>query len=131
MTDFESRHLPPAADVIAPDGSEVRILPALPAGGLAHFTLAPRAVSVPVRHRTVSEIWYFLTGAGQMWRRQDDREEVVDVSPGLSITIPVGTAFQFRSTSDEPLVAIGVTMPPWPGDEEAVRLDDGRWSPTV
>ncbi|MGK5683467.1 cupin domain-containing protein [Actinoplanes sp. URMC 104] len=124
---FDTRHLSAAADAIAPDGSDVRLLVQLDRGGLAHFSLAPRAVSAPVRHRTVEELWYFVSGLGQMWRSRDGRAAVVDVCAGTSITIPVGTTFQFRSTSDEPLIAVGVTMPPWPGPEEAEPVGEGEW----
>jgi mannose-6-phosphate isomerase-like protein (cupin superfamily) len=50
-----------------------------------------------------------------MWRRLGGREETVEVAAGTSVSIPVGTRFQFRSDSDEPLSAVGATMPPWPG----------------
>ena len=53
----------------------------------------PKAVA----HRTVEEIWFFLAGRGQMWRRQDDHEEIVTVEPGVCLTIPLGTHFQFRA----------------------------------
>jgi mannose-6-phosphate isomerase-like protein (cupin superfamily) len=33
-----------------------------------------------------------------MWRRQDGTERAVDLRPGTALTIPVGTAFQFRNT---------------------------------
>lgn len=49
---------------------------------------------------------------------------------GGTLTIPVGTHFQFRSFGYEPLSAIGVTMPPWPGDGEAIVVQ-GKWEPTV
>ena len=127
---FATLRLPAAATTVAPDGSDVRVLLQLPSGGLAQFSLAPRQTSRAVQHRTISEIWYFISGAGQMWRAADGQEETVDVGPGLSITIPVGTRFQFRSTSDEPLVAIGFTTPPWPGDTEAFAVE-GPWTPTV
>jgi mannose-6-phosphate isomerase-like protein (cupin superfamily) len=128
---FDSKHLAEEPDTIAPDGSEVRVLLALPRGGLAHFQLDPGHTSIAVRHRTVDEIWYFLSGKGVMWRHDDQGDEEVAVSGGFAISIPVGTRFQFRSTGeDEPLAAIGVTMPPWPGDGEAIRCD-GRWPPTV
>jgi mannose-6-phosphate isomerase-like protein (cupin superfamily) len=48
----------------------------------------------------------------------------------VSLTIPIGTHFQFRSIGDEPLAAIGVTMPPWPGEGEAVVVTGPR-QPTV
>jgi mannose-6-phosphate isomerase-like protein (cupin superfamily) len=57
-------------------------------------------------------------------------EEVIALEPGVSLTIPLGTHFQFRSLGAEPLAAIGVTMPPWPGDDEAFEVP-GKWEATV
>jgi mannose-6-phosphate isomerase-like protein (cupin superfamily) len=114
-------------DTIAPDGSAVRVLLALAGGSMAHFELAPSQTSRPVAHRTVEEIWYFLGGRGEMWRRLADQEEVVPVEAGVAITLPVGTHFQFRSFGPEPLAAVGITMPPWPGDGEAYEVA-GRWA---
>jgi mannose-6-phosphate isomerase-like protein (cupin superfamily) len=127
---LEMRELPRERDVVAPDGSDVRVLLGLTGGGLAHFELAPGETSVPVRHRTVEEIWYFVSGAGRMWRSAGKEEREDDVSPGVCISIPLGTRFQFTSTGSEPLAAVAVTMPPWPGDGEAIR-SDGPWQPTV
>jgi mannose-6-phosphate isomerase-like protein (cupin superfamily) len=127
---FATKVLPAEPTALAPDGSAVRVLVGVERGGMAHFALAPGEVAVAVRHRTVEELWYFVQGSGEMWRRLDDHEETVDVVPGVAIPLPVGTAFQFRSTSDEPLAAVGVTMPPWPGEGEAV-LVEGPWAPTV
>jgi len=115
---------------VAPDGSDVRILLGLKAGGMAHFQLAPGQTSRAVTHRTVEEIWYFVSGRGQVWRKKDDQAIVVDVYPGVCLTIPLGTHFQFRSFGDVPLGAIGVTMPPWPGDGEAISVS-GEWEPTI
>ena len=129
MAAFETKRLPSEVTVVAPDGSDVRVLLGLARGGMAHFELAPNQVSRAVAHRTVEEIWFFLSGRGEMWRRQDDREAIVDVFPGVCLTIPLGTHFQFRSLSDEPLAAVAVTMPPWPGDDEAIIVA-GRWRPT-
>ena len=130
MPDFETRRLPGAPDVTAPDGSDVRVLPGLRGGGMAHFTLPSGATSRAVAHRTVEEIWYFVGGRGEMWRRQGDREEIVVAEPGVSVTIPLGTRFQFRTLGAEPLVAVAVTMPPWPGDGEAYVVD-GPWPPVL
>jgi mannose-6-phosphate isomerase-like protein (cupin superfamily) len=115
-------------DTIAPDGCAVRILLSLGGGSMAHFELAAGETSAAVRHRTVEELWFFLSGRGQMWRRHGSDETRVDVGPGVSIDIPLGTTFQLRALGDEPLRAVGVTMPPWPGDDEAV-LSDGPWKP--
>ena len=90
---FDTKKLPDTPDVTAPDGSDVRILLGLQGGGMAHFELQPGQTSKAVAHRTVEEIWFFLAGRGQMWRRQDDREEIVAVEPGVCLTIPLGYAF--------------------------------------
>ena len=130
MGEFETMRVPAAKDARAPDGSDVRVLLSLPSGGMALFELAPGATSTAVTHRTVGEIWLFLAGRGEMWRRQGGREEVAPVEPGVCVTIPSGTQFQFRSLGADPLVAVGVTMPPWPGADEAAVVP-GKWQPTV
>jgi mannose-6-phosphate isomerase-like protein (cupin superfamily) len=65
-----------------------------------------------------------------MWRRQGEREETVELEPGVCLTIPLGTRFQFRAGAAEPLKIVAVTMPPWPGPEEAVPVE-GPWTPTM
>ena len=130
MASFGTKQLPAARDVIAPDGSDVRVLLGLARGGMAHFVLAPGQISTAVTHRTVEEIWYVLSGRGEMWRRQGDREDVVAMEPGMCLTIPLGTHFQFRSLGTEELAAVAVTMPPWPGDGEALVVA-GKWQPTA
>lgn len=130
MPAFETKRLPPAPDYTAPDGSDVRLLLDMDGGGLAHFELPPGSTSVAVAHRTVDEIWYIVGGRGEMWREQDGLEEVVALEPGVCLTIPVGTRFQLRSSGDGALAAVAVTMPPWPGSEEA-RTVPGKWPPTA
>ena len=97
---------------------------------MAHFELAPSQTSVAEAHRTIDEIWYFLSGRGEMWRKSGDQETVEPVDPGVCLTIPVGTHFQFRSFGYEPLAALGITMPPWPGEGESYHVE-GKWTPTV
>ncbi|MDB5857577.1 MAG: hypothetical protein JWQ76_1266 [Ramlibacter sp.] len=128
MTDFAALRLPADPTTLAPDGSDVRVLLGLAGGGMAHFALRPGQVSLAVTHRTVEEIWYVVSGRGAMWRRQGGREEVVALEPGVCVTIPLGTEFQFRAGADEGLAAVAVTMPPWPGEGEAV-LVTGPWIP--
>ena len=127
---FEVKQLPEKADDRAPDGSEIRLLPKLPGGGLCHCTLPPGRTSLAVAHKTVGEIWYFIQGAGQVWRKLGRREEEVEVRSGVSLSIPVGTHFQFRNSGGEPLCFVIVTMPPWPGKQEAMRVED-RWPTSV
>ena len=130
MARFETKRLPPVADTVAPDGSDVRVLLGLAGGGLAHFALGPGRTSIAVAHRSVEEIWFFLSGRGEMWRKLGNDAQVVTVDAGVCITIPVHTEFQFRSVGDEALSAVAVTMPPWPGPDEAYTVK-GPWTPTV
>ena len=123
---FETKRLPRDPDLIAPDGSDVRVLLATSRGGMAHFELAPGHASLAIRHRSVDEIWFVLSGSGEMWRRSDAREEIVALAPGVCVSIPVGTYFQFRASAGAPLSAVGVSMPPWPGPQKAVPVT-GKW----
>jgi mannose-6-phosphate isomerase-like protein (cupin superfamily) len=124
---FDTKQLPATPDVTAPDGSDVRVLLRLGRGSMAHFELAPGRVSRAVAHHAVDELWYVLSGRGQMWRRQGERQQTVPLRPGTCLSIPAGTHFQFRADArGGPLAAVGVTMPPWPGDGEAYEVP-GPW----
>jgi mannose-6-phosphate isomerase-like protein (cupin superfamily) len=130
MDEFATMRIPVPVTAVAPDGCNVRVLLGLKGGGMAHFELPPGETSTAVTHQTVEEIWLFISGRGEMWRRQGDREEVLAVEPGVCITIPLGTRFQLRTLGDEALGAVGVTMPPWPGEGEATVVE-GKWQATV
>ena len=122
---FETKVLSDLPDAYAPDGSEVRLLGALKGGSFAHFTLPAGQVSAPVSHRTVEEIWYVVAGEGEIWRKFSEEESVIAARPGVALTMPLGTHFQFRAGS-QALSFVAVTMPPWPGPEEAFSVP-GRW----
>jgi mannose-6-phosphate isomerase-like protein (cupin superfamily) len=123
---FITKQRADAPDVMAPDGSEVRLLAQCSRGSMAQFTLPPQAVSKAVAHRTVEEVWLVTRGTGRMWRKLGAEDETVTLKPGVSIAIPVGAHFQFRNDGDEPLDCVGVTMPPWPGMDEAYEVT-GIW----
>ena len=108
----------------------MRILAAAARGGMAHFALPAWGVSRAVAHRTVEELWFVVSGRGRMWRRDADGQEIVALEAGVSLAIPCGASFQFRSDSAEALCAVGVTMPPWPGEHEAYSVT-GPWEATV
>jgi len=129
MTAFATLALPTDPTVIAPDGSDVRVLLALPRGSMAHFSLAAGRTSAAIEHRTVEELWYVLGGRAEMWRSNAQGEEIALLQAGTSLASPVGTRFQFRAIGPEPFTAIGVTMPPWPGADEAMFVP-GRWHPS-
>ncbi|MCI0440634.1 MAG: cupin domain-containing protein [Chloroflexi bacterium] len=121
---MKTTRLPDKPTAIAPDGSEIRELLQTSRGSMAHCALPPGAVSLAVAHRSIEEIWYFIQGRGQVWRKKGGEELVVDVEPGVCLTIETGARFQFRNTGDEPLRFIIATMPPWPGAHEAYRVPD-------
>jgi mannose-6-phosphate isomerase-like protein (cupin superfamily) len=129
---FETLTVEGATVVDAPDGSAVRPLCVVPgAGSFAHFSLAPGEVARAVMHATVHEIWYVVGGDGAMWRRSGSITETVALRPGVCLTIPVGTAFQFR-TGESPLEVVAATVPPWPvGSDSEATLVDGPWTPTI
>jgi mannose-6-phosphate isomerase-like protein (cupin superfamily) len=117
-------------DVLAPDGSEIRLLVQVGGGSLVHCTLRPGVVTQAVQHRTVEEVWFCVAGSGQVWRSAEDTDEVTDLQPGVAVTIPLGTRFQFRATGAQPLEIVITTLPPWPGADEAICVE-GRWPPTT
>lgn len=121
---MDTRKLPREYTVLAPDGSEIRELVAVKGGSMVHCTLPPGAISMAVKHLTVEEVWYFIEGQGQVWRKSESAESVLDVHPGVSLSIEVGTHFQFYNTGAENLCFVIVTLPPWPGEQEAVRVAD-------
>lgn len=128
---FESKRLPASPDVIAPDGSEIRLLSTSSSlGSMVHCRLASGQVTKPVQHRNVDEMWHCIGGKGTLWRSSENDEDILELAFGVSCSITTGTCFQFRSDGDIPLEIVIATMPPWPGDEEAI-LCDGPWEPTV
>lgn len=131
----DTRLLASASAVTAPDGAQVRPLCQLTGlGSFAHFRLEPGEISRAVSHTTVQEIWYCTGGTGLIWRHQQGRDPTTaQLAPGVCLTIPLGTAFQFRADDGgEPLTVVAVTMPPWPLDsEEEARPERGAWSPAL
>ena len=147
MTQQPTSAIPPLArracapDVTAPDGSEIRLLiderHLARGASMVEVTLPAGQVSRPVYHQTVEEIWYVLGGAGRVWRCPPDAPNSLEV-PALSVgqgdalVIPTGWSFQFSAGEAEPLRFLCVTMPPWPGEDEALPADyGGLGAPTV
>ncbi len=54
----ELKHLQEKYDYLAPDGSEIRLLPNVNSGGLCHCTLPVGGVSKPVCHRSMAAYRY-------------------------------------------------------------------------
>jgi len=129
MAQWHTTRLPDEYNLLAPDGSEIRLLTSVARGSMVHCTLRPAQVTQAVRHRSVEELWYCTAGSGQLWRSDGTHDETTELTRGVSASIPIGTAFQFRATGLEPLELLITTMPPWPGPDEAVAVP-GAWQPT-
>jgi len=139
MTQDPSTPTPPvgrrslASDATAPDGSEIRLLIGQRHGAahasMVEVLLPSGQVSRPVWHRNVEEVWYVLEGCGQVWRcaPDDDPRKIspVWVNAGDALTIPVRWTFQFSAPDDVALLFLCVTVPPWPGEDEAQLADYG------
>ena len=130
MPRFTTRSLSVEPDEIAPDSSEVRVLVRDSTATMAHFTLPAGHIAVAVQHRAVSEYWFVLSGTGRIWRKDAEATEITDLAYGVSLSIPLGTAFQFRNDGTVPLEIVGFDTPPWPGNDEAFVIE-GEWEPTV
>lgn len=118
----------PGYHEIAPDGSTVFPLVRTGGSSVGLIQLEPGWVTAPVRHRTIEEVWYVLEGSGELWRQAGDEEEIVELAPGVCVTIPTGSSFQFRAAEGSMLRMLMLTVPPWPGDDEATPCD-GPWEP--
>ena len=127
---MQTRSFPAAPEARSPAGAEIRFLIGSDAGGIIHSTVPPGQVNRATVHATVSELWHVLSGEGQLWRRDAGGEELTTLRTGVSIDIPVGTAFQYRCDEGEPLRFVCITMPPWPGSHEATFVE-GPWEPNA
>jgi mannose-6-phosphate isomerase-like protein (cupin superfamily) len=125
-TIFEFKTLGDKPDYLAPDTSEIRLLPFFNKGGLCHCLLPIGGVTKAVKHKTVDEIWYCLSGKGIIWQKNSSMETEHEFSVGNSFTIPCGNSFQFKNIGSEPLCILISTMPKWPGAEEALP-SSGKW----
>jgi mannose-6-phosphate isomerase-like protein (cupin superfamily) len=119
--------------IVAPDGSQVRLLLTDDHGAtrcsMVEVTIGAGEVSRAVRHRTVEEAWYVLSGAGEVWRCPPAMP-ATELSPmrmvaGDAIVVPTGWGFQFRADAGSDLRFVCVTVPAWPGMDEAVDVLEG------
>lgn len=126
---FTTATTPAEATEVAPDGSEVRALVASGHGSMAHFTFAANQTTPAVRHRRVDEFWYVVEGSGHLWLSDETESAIVELRAGAAVSIPVGTSFQVSIGGEDPLVVVGVTMPPWPAEGDADFVE-GHWPPS-
>ncbi|HOZ34023.1 MAG TPA: cupin domain-containing protein, partial [Tabrizicola sp.] len=108
--------LPSLPDARSPAGAHIRFIMGGTTGNMIHSTVPPGQINRATVHATVSEFWFVLGGQGEIWRKDAAESRITRLVPGVSIDIPVGTAFQYRNVGAEPLTFICISMPPWPGD---------------
>ena len=122
--------LPAEPDAKSPAGADIRFIMDGTAGNMIHSTVPPGQINRAAVHATVSEFWYVLEGEGEIWRKDEREERVTSLAPGVSVDVPVGTAFQYRNVGKTPLKFICIDVPPWPGDHEASAVV-GPWEPSI
>lgn len=127
---MQTRSTSASPDGRSPAGADIRLLLDGVTGTMIHATVPPGQVNRATVHATVSEFWHVLSGEGQIWRGDDTGGQTVALERGVSIDIPVGTAFQYRCTGAAPLEFLCVSMPRWPGEAEAT-VTEGPWTPTA
>ncbi|MGK0168966.1 MAG: mannose-6-phosphate isomerase-like protein (cupin superfamily) [Gammaproteobacteria bacterium] len=118
-----------AALEIAPDGSRVRVLERTQRVSVAEFLFDAGSVSRAVSHLSVEETWRVVAGRGRLWRRNNGLEDIIELRPGTTLVLCVGSTFQFQA--DSALTIFAVTVPPWPLDREEAVPALGPWAPTV
>ena len=127
---MQTRSFPSTPHGHSPAAAEVRILIEGETGSMIHSTVPPGQVNRATVHATVSEFWHVLAGEGRIWRRDATGEETTALGRGVSIDIPVGTAFQYRCAGVDPLQFLCISMPRWPGEQEATLIE-GPWEPNA
>ena len=103
--DWGGRTEVPQTPPIDPIGS-------LQQGGLANWRLEAGTCSMAVRHQAVSQLWYVISGHGELWRANGDGDQSVTLLwPGVGFDIPAGTDFQVRASGQEALRVVLLSMP--------------------
>ena len=116
VNDFSFMQVGHQAPFLADDGSIIRNLPSLGNVQTVQCTLRPNEVIQACVHKTVSQIWYVISGEGEVWLKDKLGIETVNkINSGTSFTVPLGFSFQFRNTGSVNLEIFIVNASPWSG----------------
>lgn len=74
---------------------------------MGYVTLEPQGGQVPWHNQDQDEVYFIVSGAGEMCLGQERRQ----VSTGQAVQIPPGVFHQLTNTGDEPMVMIYVYGP--------------------
>jgi mannose-6-phosphate isomerase-like protein (cupin superfamily) len=112
---------------VSPGGSaEIRMLLQRPEGELTHARCPAGRCSEAAAVSGTSEMFFVMAGRGVLWRKHDDREDVVELRPGRAALIPAGTTYQFRSGPKADLTFMVATLPMWV-HENWHAADESAW----
>jgi mannose-6-phosphate isomerase-like protein (cupin superfamily) len=94
-----------------------------------HCTLPAGGAIKACRHKTVAQLWYVLSGKGEMWLAEPSgKEQTFPLSAGVSFVVHLGDSFQFRNVGKEDLQLYIVNTTPWSGPEELIPVKN-HWKP--
>lgn len=112
-----------ASPFLSDDGSVIRALPGVGQVESVHCTLPKGGVIQASRHKTVSQIWYVLSGTGELWLEPPSHKgQVTPLAAGTAVTVPLGYSFQFRNTGSADLEIFIVNTTPWSGAGELIPV---------
>lgn len=83
--------------------------------GVAVVESEPGTTSLVVCRNKMDEEYFIVAGVGVVWIKQDcDRQEIViPVRQGSFFSVPRKAGFQFKTLSQEPLLLLRITHPPY------------------
>lgn len=121
---MDVRNIDAVPAFVTKDGSQIRELLAhrnscIVKQSLAEARLEPNQRTTPHFHRQTEEIYYILTGQGQM--RIGDEEHAV--GPGDAIAIPPGQVHTIRNSGSQRLTFLCCCAPAYEHDD-TVLLED-------
>ncbi|HEY4035280.1 MAG TPA: hypothetical protein VGL94_15075 [Ktedonobacteraceae bacterium] len=106
------------ADYLALDGSKASTQEA----SSRHYAISSKTISSAEMHPEIEEVWYCLSGHCTLWRKGQEHEDEVPISPEVGFKIPPETSFQLCNTSSEPAGFFITTKPLRPGDDAWQRV---------
>jgi mannose-6-phosphate isomerase-like protein (cupin superfamily) len=110
---WETKAVADEYDYVSPGGvSEIRLLPSFEQGEVTHARANPSGPSLAATTSGLGEIFYVLSGEGELWRRSGELADVTHLHPGRCVSVPPGIEFQYRAL-DGPLAFLVATAPRW------------------
>lgn len=122
-TTFTTANLATTTSFLSDDGSEIRPMPSIQGVESVHCRLPKGGAIQASEHRTVSQIWYVISGKGELWLKSHAKKEtVLPLQPGVAVTVPLGYGFQFHNTGEQDLDIFIVNTTKWSGAGELIPI---------